>query len=236
MGDCQAQKKPLFHCLQEMGLGKTVQVRSCAFSQQLLNALPQLHLPASPSSCRPETITPFHSVALRSQRPFQVPAHQALLSHPAPYVSSLKRCMLSGCCQQLACTNALFTTSSLADPSAHLLPSQVMALLAYLMEHKNNYGPHIIIVPNAVIVNWKSELNTWLPDSRCVYYVGNKEERHRKYVQEVAPLQFNVLVTTYEFVMRDRTKLSKVGALTVSGHCSWSQACNMWRACPHKSL
>eukprot|EP00891_Asterochloris_glomerata_P009938 jgi/Astpho2/9938/e_gw1.00152.85.1_t len=87
---------------------------------------------------------------------------------------------------------------------------QVMALLAYLMEHKNNYGPHIIIVPNAVIVNWKSELNTWLPDSRCVYYVGNKEERHRKYVQEVAPLQFNVLVTTYEFVMRDRTKLSKL--------------------------
>ena len=107
-----------------------------------------------------------------------------------------------------------------------------MALLAYLMEHKNNYGPHIIIVPNAVIVNWKSELNTWLPDSRCVYYVGNKEERHRKYVQEVAPLQFNVLVTTYEFVMRDRTKLSKVGALTGSGHCSWSEGCNMWRACP----
>ena len=111
-----------------------------------------------------------------------------------------------------------------------------MALLAYLMEHKNNYGPHIIIVPNAVIVNWKSELNTWLPDSRCVYYVGNKEERHRKYVQEVAPLQFNVLVTTYEFVMRDRTKLSKVGGLTGSGRRSWNQACNMWRATSHNSL
>ena len=40
---------------------------------------------------------------------------------------------------------------------------QVMALLAYLMEFKNNFGPHLIIVPNAVIVNWKSELQTWLP-------------------------------------------------------------------------
>jgi len=45
---------------------------------------------------------------------------------------------------------------------------------------------------------------------RCVYYVGNKEERARKYQSEVQPLQFNVLVTTYEFIMRDRAKLSKV--------------------------
>ena len=38
-----------------------------------------------------------------------------------------------------------------------------------------------------------------------------QEERARKYAQEVQSLQFNVLVTTYEFIMRDRTKLSKVG-------------------------
>ena len=44
---------------------------------------------------------------------------------------------------------------------------QVMALIAYLMEHKNNYGPHLIIVPNAVMVNWKSELSAWLPSARC---------------------------------------------------------------------
>lgn len=28
-------------------------------------------------------------------------------------------------------------------------------MIAYLMEFKANYGPHLIIVPNAVIVNWK---------------------------------------------------------------------------------
>lgn len=32
---------------------------------------------------------------------------------------------------------------------------QVMSLIAYLMEFKGNYGPHLIIVPNAVMVNWK---------------------------------------------------------------------------------
>lgn len=45
---------------------------------------------------------------------------------------------------------------------------QVMALIAYLMEQKGNYGPHLIIVPNAVIVNWKSELSQWLPSVRGV--------------------------------------------------------------------
>jgi SWI/SNF-related matrix-associated actin-dependent regulator of chromatin subfamily A protein 2/4 len=87
---------------------------------------------------------------------------------------------------------------------------QVMALIAYLMEKKDNRGPHLIIVPNSVIVNWKSELTHWLPSARCVYYVGNKEDRNRLYVQEVQAMQFNILVTTYEFIMRDRAKLSKV--------------------------
>ena len=87
---------------------------------------------------------------------------------------------------------------------------QVMALIAYLMEKKDNRGPHLIIVPNSVIVNWKSELTHWLPSARCVYYVGNREDRSRLYVQEVQAMQFNILVTTYEFIMRDRAKLSKV--------------------------
>lgn len=43
-----------------------------------------------------------------------------------------------------------------------------------------------------------------------MYYVGHKDERARKYAAEVQSLQFNVLVTTYEYIMRDRTRLSKV--------------------------
>lgn len=39
-----------------------------------------------------------------------------------------------------------------------IFPMQVMALIAYLMEFKGNYGPHLIIVPNAVLVNWKVSL------------------------------------------------------------------------------
>ncbi|KAF5811599.1 putative DNA helicase chromatin remodeling SNF2 family [Helianthus annuus] len=87
---------------------------------------------------------------------------------------------------------------------------QVMALIAYLMEFKSNYGPHLIIVPNAVLVNWKSELHNWLPNVSCIYYVGNKDQRTKLFSQEVLHVKFNVLVTTYEFVMYDRSKLSRV--------------------------
>ncbi|KAK6135622.1 hypothetical protein DH2020_030633 [Rehmannia glutinosa] len=87
---------------------------------------------------------------------------------------------------------------------------QVMSLIAYLMEFKGNYGPHLIIVPNAVLVNWKSELHNWLPTVSCIYYVGGKDQRSKLFSQEVLALKFNVLVTTYEFIMYDRSKLSKI--------------------------
>ncbi|KAF8379544.1 hypothetical protein HHK36_028984 [Tetracentron sinense] len=87
---------------------------------------------------------------------------------------------------------------------------QVMALIAYLMEFKGNYGPHLIIVPNAVLVNWKSELHNWLPSASCIFYVGAKDQRSKLFSQEVCAMKFNVLVTTYEFIMYDRSKLSKV--------------------------
>ncbi|CAJ2671253.1 unnamed protein product [Trifolium pratense] len=87
---------------------------------------------------------------------------------------------------------------------------QVMALIAYLMEFKGNYGPHLIIVPNAVLVNWKSELHTWLPSVSCIFYVGTKDHRSKLFSQEVMAMKFNVLVTTYEFIMYDRAKLSKI--------------------------
>ncbi|CAA3005859.1 ATP-dependent helicase BRM-like isoform X2 [Olea europaea subsp. europaea] len=54
---------------------------------------------------------------------------------------------------------------------------QVMSLIAYLMEFKVNYGPHLIIVPNAVMVNWKSEFHNWLPTVSCIFYVGSKDQR-----------------------------------------------------------
>lgn len=40
--------------------------------------------------------------------------------------------------------------------------------------------------------------------------VHEAQVRARMFTAEVAALQFNVLVTTYEYIMRDRSRLSKV--------------------------
>ncbi|KAK7260246.1 hypothetical protein RIF29_26141 [Crotalaria pallida] len=69
---------------------------------------------------------------------------------------------------------------------------QVLALIAYLMEFMGNYGPHLIIVPNAVLVNWKSELYNWLPSVSCIFYVGMKDQRSELFSQEVSAMKFNV--------------------------------------------
>jgi SWI/SNF-related matrix-associated actin-dependent regulator of chromatin subfamily A protein 2/4 len=98
---------------------------------------------------------------------------------------------------------------------------QVMALIAYLMEFKGNYGPHLIIVPNAVLVNWKvsfnplistiflffvikcafnpkvsltlqSELHTWLPSVSCIFYVGTKDHRSKLFSQVSVPQPIDV--------------------------------------------
>ncbi|KAL0339434.1 UNVERIFIED_CONTAM: ATP-dependent helicase BRM [Sesamum angustifolium] len=87
--------------------------------------------------------------------------------------------------QLVGCSGSFYNNKLngiLADEMGLGKTVQVMALIAYLMEFKGNYGPHLIIVPNAVLVNWK----------------------------EVLAMKFNVLVTTYEFIMYDRSKLSKV--------------------------
>lgn len=88
---------------------------------------------------------------------------------------------------------------------------QVLALIAYLMENEKNRGPHIIIVPNAVVINWKNEIKRWLGDDiKALIYVGNQDERKNLWSNDVTDVRFNILVTSYEFVMRDRARLSRI--------------------------
>lgn len=88
---------------------------------------------------------------------------------------------------------------------------QVLALIAYLIENEKNRGPHIIIVPNAVVINWKNEIKRWLGDDiKALIYVGNQDERKSLWNNDVTDIRFNILVTSYEFVMRDRARLSRI--------------------------
>uniref|UniRef100_A0A0D9WNZ5 Chromatin structure-remodeling complex protein SYD n=1 Tax=Leersia perrieri TaxID=77586 RepID=A0A0D9WNZ5_9ORYZ len=89
---------------------------------------------------------------------------------------------------------------------------QVISLLCYLMETKNDRGPFLVVVPSSVLPGWESELNFWAPGINKIAYAGPPEERRKLFKEMIVHQKFNVLLTTYEYLMNkhDRPKLSKI--------------------------
>ncbi|XP_038899000.1 LOW QUALITY PROTEIN: chromatin structure-remodeling complex protein SYD [Benincasa hispida] len=89
---------------------------------------------------------------------------------------------------------------------------QVISLICYLMETKNDRGPFLVVVPSSVLPGWESEINFWAPSVLKIVYSGPPEERRRLFKERIVHQKFNVLLTTYEYLMNkhDRPKLSKI--------------------------
>ncbi|KAK4419537.1 Chromatin structure-remodeling complex protein SYD [Sesamum alatum] len=89
---------------------------------------------------------------------------------------------------------------------------QVISLICYLMETKNDRGPFLVVVPSSVLPGWESEINFWAPSIHKIVYSGPPEERRRLFKEQIVHQKFNVLLTTYEYLMNkhDRPKLSKI--------------------------
>ncbi|GAB4851223.1 hypothetical protein Ancab_030519 [Ancistrocladus abbreviatus] len=89
---------------------------------------------------------------------------------------------------------------------------QVISLMCYLMETKNDRGPFLVVVPSSVLPGWESEIAFWAPGINKIVYAGPPEERRRLFKESIIHQKFNVLLTTYEYLMNkhDRPKLSKI--------------------------
>jgi SNF2 family DNA or RNA helicase len=57
---------------------------------------------------------------------------------------------------------------------------QTIALLAHLAGNKGIWGPHLIVVPTTIIINWEIELKKWCPALKILSYYGNQKERKAK--------------------------------------------------------
>jgi len=57
---------------------------------------------------------------------------------------------------------------------------QTIALLAHLASEKENWGPHLIIVPTSVMLNWEMEFKKWCPGFKILTYYGSIRERKIK--------------------------------------------------------
>eukprot|EP00871_Galdieria_phlegrea_P002498 jgi/Galph1/3249/GphlegSOOS_G1906.1 len=87
---------------------------------------------------------------------------------------------------------------------------QTIACLCYLMEKKNTNGPFLIVVPLSTLSNWIREFDTWAPHIVKVVYRGDPTTRRQIQQHEMVAGTYNVLLTTYEYVIRDKSALSRV--------------------------
>lgn len=87
---------------------------------------------------------------------------------------------------------------------------QSISFIGYLKYFKQLSGPHIIISPKSTLNNWLSELNKWIPDMKAFIFHGNKEERNDFIHNVIKPLDFEILITSYEICMLEKSSLFKV--------------------------
>lgn len=78
-----------------------------------------------------------------------------------------------------------------------------------MIEVKKQRGPYLVIVPLSTMTNWSGEFAKWAPDIKAISYKGNPAQR-RVLQNELRMGQFQVLLTTYEYIIKDRPHLSKL--------------------------
>ena len=80
---------------------------------------------------------------------------------------------------------------------------QTIALLAHLAVDHEVWGPHLIVVPTSVILNWEMEFKKFLPGFKVLTYYGTIEERRRKREGWMNDDKWNVWITSYALVVQD---------------------------------
>ncbi|KAK4548522.1 hypothetical protein LTR36_009432 [Oleoguttula mirabilis] len=86
---------------------------------------------------------------------------------------------------------------------------QTISLITYLIEKKQQHGPFLVVVPLSTLTNWNSEFEKWAPSVNRIVYKGPPNQR-KNHQQQIRYGNFQVLLTTYEFIIKDRPILSKV--------------------------
>ncbi|KAI1340442.1 SNF2-family ATP dependent chromatin remodeling factor snf21 [Xylariaceae sp. FL0016] len=86
---------------------------------------------------------------------------------------------------------------------------QTISLITYLIERKMQSGPYLVIVPLSTLTNWNLEFEKWAPSVSRIVYKGPPNARKQQQ-EKIRQGRFQVLLTTYEYIIKDRPILSKI--------------------------
>uniref|UniRef100_A0A671T9C9 Helicase ATP-binding domain-containing protein n=1 Tax=Sinocyclocheilus anshuiensis TaxID=1608454 RepID=A0A671T9C9_9TELE len=113
---------------------------------------------------------------------------------------------------------------------------QTIALITYLMENKRLNGPYVIIVPLSSV-------------AACFYinfHTSVCSHRERAFLPQLRSGKFNVLITTYEYIIKDKScHLTQIrwkymivdeGHRMKNHHCKLTQVLNTHYLAPRRVL
>ncbi|CAC9894770.1 unnamed protein product [Aureobasidium pullulans] len=93
---------------------------------------------------------------------------------------------------------------------------QSVSFMSWLIHDRRQEGPFLVVVPLSTMPAWADTFNNWTPDINYIVYNGN--EASRKILREHELLvdgnpkktKFNVMLTTYEYILLDSAFLSQM--------------------------
>jgi len=87
---------------------------------------------------------------------------------------------------------------------------QTISSLGYLRFVCDIKGPHLVAVHKSTLDNWKREFAKWIPEVDVLVLQGTKEERQAIINDRLAEEKFDVLITSYEMILREKSALKKL--------------------------
>jgi SWI/SNF-related matrix-associated actin-dependent regulator of chromatin subfamily A member 5 len=86
---------------------------------------------------------------------------------------------------------------------------QTISFIGYLRFLRGIDGPHLVAVPKSTLDNWKREFEKWIPEVNVLVLQGQKEERQQLIQDRLVDEKFDVCITSYEMILREKSHLKK---------------------------
>lgn len=86
---------------------------------------------------------------------------------------------------------------------------QTISFLGYLRHVMDTTGPHLVIVPKSTLDNWYREFGKWTPEVNVLVLQGAKDDRHALINDRLVDEKFDVCITSYEMILREKAHLKK---------------------------